>query len=85
MDVDRISYEAQDFADDIVEAINDCTVFIFMLSDSSQNSRYAYGELFLAQKKNKSIYLVNINQCELLDKFTMLYSQQNLCDYSVES
>lgn len=85
MDVEGISYESSDFADDIARAINDCTVFLFMLSDASQQSRIACGEVELAQKKNKSIFLVNISQCKLTDKFTILYNQHNLCDYSKEA
>ena len=85
MDVEGISYESQDFADDIVQAISDCTVFLFMLSDDSQESTYACGELTLAKRKNKSIFLININQCELSDKFVILYGRCNLCDYTKEA
>ena len=84
MDVGSISYESQDFAANIVQAINDCTVFLFMISDDSQQSRYACGELKFATEKNKSIFLININQCELSDKFLLLYSQCQLCDYTKE-
>lgn len=85
MDLEGISYESQDFADKIVEAIRDCSIFLFMLSDASQQSRIACGEIALAQKIGKSIFLVNITNCELTDKFTILYSNHNLCNYSVES
>ena len=82
MDMDGISYDSSDFADVIVKAIDDAPVFIFMLSEHSQKSRIAIGEITLAQKKNKHIFIVNIDKCEMSDKFTILYSQHNLCDYS---
>ena len=82
MDLDGISYDSPDFADVIVKAIDDAPVFVFMLSEHSQNSRIAIGEITLAQKKNKHIFIVNIDECEMSDKFTILYSQHNLCDYS---
>lgn len=82
MDLDGISYDSPDFADVIVKAIDDAPVFVFMLSEHSQNSRIAIGEITLAQKKNKHIFIVIIDKCEMSDKFTILYSQHNLCDYS---
>ena len=82
MDLDDISYDSPDFADVIVKAIDDAPVFVFMLSEHSQSSRIAIGEITLAQKKKKHIFIVNIDKCEMSDKFTILYSQHNLCDYS---
>ena len=82
MDMDGISYDSSDFADVIVKAIDDAPVFIFMLSEHSQKSRIAIGEITLAQKKSKHIFIVNIDKCEMSDKFTILYSLHNFCDYS---
>lgn len=82
MDLDGISYDSPDFADVIVKAIDETLVFVFMLSEHSQKSRIAIGEITLAQKKKKHISIVNIDKCEMSDKFTILYSQHNLCDYS---
>ena len=81
MDLYGISYDSPDFADVIVKAIDDAPMFVFMLSENSQKSRIAIGEITLAQKKNKHIFIVNIDKCEMSDKFTVLYSQHNLCNY----
>ena len=85
MDLEDISYDSSDFADVIVKAIDDAAIFLFFLSKYSQTSRIAIGEITLAQKKNKHILIVNIDNCEMSDKFIVLYSQNNFCDYSKEN
>ncbi|SDH26649.1 Sel1 repeat-containing protein [Prevotella communis] len=85
MDMEGISYDSPDFVDVIVKAIDNARVFLFMLSEHSQKSRIARGEITLAQKKNKHISIKNIDKCEMTDNFTVLYSQNNLCDYSEEN
>ena len=84
MDMEGISYDSPDFVDVIVKAIDNAPVFLFMLSEHSQTSRIARGEITLAQKKDKHISIINIDKCEMTDMFTVLYSQNNLCDYSQE-
>lgn len=51
MDMEGISYDSPDFVDVIVKAIDNAPVFLFMLSEHSQKSRIARGEITLAQKK----------------------------------
>ena len=82
MDMEGISYDSHDFVEVIAKAIDSALVFLFMLSEHSQNSTIARGEIALAQKKGKQITLVNINNCAISDSFTILYSQYNLCDYN---
>ena len=85
MDLEGISYDSPDFVDVIVKAIEETPIFLFMLSEHSQISKIARGEISLAQKKGKHISLVNIDNCEMSDTFTILYSQNNFCDYSINN
>lgn len=84
MDMEGIPYDSPDFVEVIVKAIEAADVFLFMLSERSQNSRIARGEITLASRKAKHIAFVNINKCEMSDSFTILFSQANICDYQVK-
>ena len=84
MDLEGISYDSPDFVKVIGKAINMAPVFLFMLSEHSQNSEIARGELTLAKKRNKHIAIINIDNCEMTDEFTILFSKFNLCNYSEE-
>lgn len=84
MDMEGIPYDSPDFVEVIVKAIEAADVFLFMLSEHSQNSRIARGEITLASKKGKHIAFINMNKCEMSDSFTILFSQANICDYQIE-
>lgn len=62
---------------DLVQAINNCKVFLFMLSENSQASDNALGELRLAYKKRERngihVVSVNISNCELTDEFEVAF------------
>ena len=79
MDLNAIESGATQFTQDIVDGINTCPVFLFMLSKESQASKFALGELNLASKKaeknvQKHVVIVNIDGCEMCDSFYLLYS-----------
>lgn len=69
---------ALDYEDAIIEGINKCKVFLFMLSDQSQQSDNARKEFDFAIKKGKKAVLVNINGCELSDKFLFSYGRADI-------
>jgi len=83
MDMGGIPYDSPDFVDMIAKAIEAADVFLFMLSEHSQNSKIARGEITLASRKGKHIAFINMNKCEMSDNFTILYSPANICDYQV--
>lgn len=77
MDLNGIESGSPQFTKDIVDGINDCKVFLFMLSQHSQDSQFALRELNYAYKKKdshgKHVVIVNINDCRLTDEFEFMY------------
>ena len=78
MDLNAIESGATQFTQDIVDGINSCSVFLFMLSEESQDSKFALRELNFAMKKNeedkqKHVVIVNIDDCHLTDEFEFMY------------
>ena len=88
-DLDAIYADEKDYLDKIVEGIETCKVFLFMLSKSSQESEHAIGELTAAfkQQKEKGIHVVvvNIDNCEMSMKFTIKFTTQNIIYWSDSS
>lgn len=83
MDLKDIPTDEFLFARSIAEGINTCCIFIFMLSENSQNSINALGELNLAMKKAKSepqkhVVIVNIDGCQMCDEFYLMYGLANI-------
>ena len=74
IDLNGIESGSEEFTDDIINGINNCKVFLFMLSEQSQESEWALRELRLAKKKNKHVVLVNIDGVEMNDRFFFNYS-----------
>ena len=85
MDLEGIPYDSPDFVQVIARAINEASVFLFMLSKNSQISPIARGEITLAKNRDKHIALINIDGCKVTDEFTILYSQYNICDFLEEN
>lgn len=78
MDLNAIESGAAQFTQDIVDGINTCPVFLFMLSKESQDSKFALRELNFAMKKaekdkQKHVVIVNIDDCEMCDEFDFMY------------
>ena len=73
MDLNSIVSGSPQFAQDIVDGIDSCKVFLFMLSENSQKSEFALKELRYAEKSKKHVVLVNINNCKLIKTFSLLY------------
>lgn len=73
MDLKSIVSGSKSFTKDIIDGINNCEVFLFMLSENSQRSEFALRELDFADKKGKRVVIVNINDCAMTDEFQFLY------------
>lgn len=86
MDLDDIPADDDDYLDRIVEGIEQCNVFIFMLSKNSQESEHAIGELTAAKKQKRKtdihVVVLNIDDCEMNKKFTIKFSLQNIIVWS---
>ena len=81
-DLKDINADEQDYLDKIVEGIQNCKVFFFMLSKSSQESEHAVGELTAAlkqeQEKGIHVVVINIDDCDMCLKFTVRFALQNI-------
>ena len=77
MDLNGIESGSPQFTKDIVDGINNCKVFLFMLSKHSQESEFALRELNYAYQKKKSqgkrVVIINISGCQLTDEFEFMY------------
>lgn len=85
MDLNGIESGSPQFTKDIVDGINDCKVFLFMLSQHSQESQFALSELSYAYKKKdshgKHVVIVNINDCRLTDEFKFRYGLTDIISW----
>jgi hypothetical protein len=78
MDLEGIESGSTQFTQDIVDGINNCRVFLFMLSEYSQASEFALRELNFVMKKAKTdklkhVIIVNIDDCKMSDEFEFIY------------
>lgn len=73
MDLNAIESGSPRFTKDITSGINNCEVFLFMLSENSQRSQFALRELSFANSKGKHVVIVNIDDCAMVDEFKFLY------------
>lgn len=74
IDLRAIESGTKRFTRDIIDGINNCDVFLFMLSEHSQHSEFALRELDFADKKGKHVVIINVNDCLMTDEFQFLYS-----------
>ena len=87
-DVDGIESDAQ-FANVIINAINECEVFLFMYSHAHSeindlDNDWTIREINFAQKKKKRIVFVNIDSTELTDWFEMMFGTKQQVDANSE-
>ena len=77
MDINGIESGSPRFTKDIVDGINHCKVFLFMLSEHSQASEFALNELSFAYKRRgiqgKRVVIINVSGCKLTDEFDLMY------------
>lgn len=84
IDLDGIESDAQ-FANVIIDAINNCEVFLFMYSKahmeiSDYENDWTIRELNFAQDKKKRIVFINIDRSELTDWFKLLFASKQHVD-----
>lgn len=89
MDLNGIESGAEVFIDDIVHGIEQCRVFLFMLSEHSQASEYAMKELKFAYdearlSKDKHVVIININGCQMTSRFRFMYGLADIKDWRNE-
>lgn len=60
------------FGEEVPEAILDCPIFMLLLSENSQKSKYVLMELDWATSHDKDIIPVVISDCEIVPKFGFL-------------
>ncbi len=77
MDLEGIPYDSPDFTKVIAPAIENASIFIFILTEDSQNSRYAKNELMLAEARDKHIIFIEPFPCELSSHFILAYGHHN--------
>ncbi len=87
-DVDGIESDAQ-FANVIINAINECEVFLFMYSHAHSeindlDNDWTIREINFAQKKKKRIVFVNIDGAELTDWFEMMFGTKQQVEANSE-
>ncbi len=75
------------FAQAIVDAIENCKMFLFMLSDNSQESFYALRELNYAYDEKDilgiHVVIININNCRITNKqFKLLYGLADIISWT---
>lgn len=84
MDLKAIESGSKQFTKDIVDGINNCEVFLFMLSEHSQKTEFALRELEFANEKKKRVVIVNINYCQLNDEFQFMYGLSDRINWKDE-
>lgn len=82
MDLNAIESDAAQFTQNIVDGINSCRVFLFMLTKESQTSKFALRELNFAMKKadsdkQKHVVIVNVDSCKMCDELDLLCGLRN--------
>ena len=88
MDLNGIESGNPHFTKEIIDGINNCKVFLFMLSKQSQESEFALKEIKHAYKKRKThginVVMINIDGCELTDEFDFDYGDADTILWSNE-
>lgn len=87
MDLEGIESGAIQFTQNIIAGIEECNVFLFMLSEKSQESDFALRELNYASKKaqkniHKHVVIVNIDNCKMSDEFEFIYGLTDMILWS---
>lgn len=82
MDLNAIESGSPRFSQVLVDGINGCSVFLFMLSEQSQESEYALLELNYARDEAKHVILVNIDDCRLKGAFKLYYGLTDRISWS---
>ena len=86
MDINGIESGSPRFTKDIVNGINNCKVFLFMLSEHSQGREFALRELNFAYNKREThgirVVIINISGCKLTDEFDFMYGLTDIISWT---
>ena len=88
MDLNNIESGNPAFDEAIVKGIEECRVFLFMLSINSQKSKWAINEMNLALKISEDTngkvrpVMVNIDDCKLSNKFFLRYNRMDIIEWN---
>lgn len=87
IDLEDIESGKPSFTVAIVDAINACPIFLFMLSEDSQKSENAKKELDFAYKKQKEtkkdVVIVFVEECQMNDYFIYDYQKADTIDWHI--
>ena len=81
MDIEGISYDSHDWIKVVGNAIKECKVFLFMLSNNSEASTYAQNELLLAKKKRKPVFFIIFDNYKFTTDFYLRHGYANVCKF----
>ena len=73
--------ESDEFTVKIPDAICGSAVVLFLLSESSQKSRWALNELRVARDEGKHVVLVRFNDDRMLPKFKLEFGGSDIIDW----
>lgn len=80
MDLEGVK-SGSDFTQDIIDAIDASTVFLFFLSTSSQESRWSLNEIAYAKSEHKHVVLVRFNADPMTKKFRFEFGRTDIIDW----
>ena len=81
--IDRRRIESGDnYAQSIVNAINDSNLFLFIISESSGKSKFCINELAFARQNKKIIFPIRVDQTPFSDELLFFIADLSWADYS---
>lgn len=80
MDLEGIESGSREFTQDIIDAIDTSTAFLFFLSTSSQESEWALKEIDYAKSERKHVVLVKYNSDPMTKKFRFEFGRTDIID-----
>ena len=83
MDLEGIESGSREFTQDIIDAIDTSTTFLFFLSTSSQESEWALKEIDYAKSERKHVVLVKYNSDPMTKKFRFEFGRTDIIDWRV--
>ncbi len=81
MEFEGINCGSEAFTGQIVKAIGNSSVFLFILSGNSQNVQWAIKELRFARRSNKRVVLIRINDDDMTDEFAFDFQDADIIDW----
>ena len=81
MDLEGIESGSREFTQDIIDAIDVSTAFLFFLSRNSQESEWALNEIDYAKSERKHVVLVRFNADPMTKKFRFAFGRTDIIDW----